>query len=93
MKFKIERNFLVRTEEYIDLNPKDFLYCANIEELISEVEDFINKNCEHPKAQGDQSLLYSEEIGMKYYDTWFEQNENSFYLEWQELKGLPQELC
>ena len=89
MKFRIERNFLVRTEEYIELNPKDFLHCANIEELNTEVEEYINGLCEHPKHP---SLIYSEEIGCRFYDHWFENNEESFYTKWQELKGLPQQL-
>ena len=91
MKFRVERNFLVKTEELIDLNPKDFLHCANIFELNDEIEDYISNKLEHPKHSGLQS---SEEIGCRYYENWpFETfDTKSFYLEWQRLKGLPQEL-
>lgn len=90
MKFKVERNFLVRTEETIDLDPKDFLHCANIMELNDEIEDYISDRCEHPKHPGFQD---SEEIGCRYYDNWpFNAlNTKSFYLEWQKLKNLPEE--
>ena len=90
MKFKVERNFLVRTEETIELNPKDFLYCANIEELNDEIQTKLWDCVEHPKIKGFQS---SEEIGVRFWDNWFnEENDKSFYSEWQKLKGLPQEL-
>ena len=91
MKFRVERNFLVKTEEFIELNPKDFIHCANILELNDEIEDYISNKCEHPNHPGFQS---SEEIGCRYYENWpFETIDiKSFYLEWQKLKGLPQEL-
>ena len=90
MKFKVERNFLVRTEEVIELVPNNFLHCATIEELFEEVEEQIESMCKHPTAYGLQS---SEEIGVRYYDNWFsEDNGKSFFIEWQKLKELPQEL-
>ena len=89
MKFRVERNFLVRTEEYIEINPEDFLHCANIEELNNEVEEYVNDLCEHPKHP---NLIYSEEVGCRFHDYYFENNEESFYTKWQELKGLPQQL-
>ena len=95
MKFKVECNYAIRTEQEITLNPKDFLYCTNIEELLDEVldkfydksfPDFVSKNC-------NQDVVYQELMGLRYYDTWFESDDNkSFLLEWQRLKGLPQEL-
>jgi len=85
MKFIVERNFLVKTEEVLDLNPKDFLHCANIMELNDEINDYISNKCEHPTHPGFQD---SEEIGCRYFEQW----PFSFYLEWQKLKGLPEEL-
>lgn len=89
MKFKIERTFLVRTEEFIEFDPKDFLHCATIEELNNEIEDKIDNSCEHPNVKG---LQLSEEIGLRYYDYYPFDGTKSFYQEWQRLKGLPQEL-
>lgn len=90
MKFKVERTFIVKSEELIELDPKDFIHCANIEELVEEIEDELSK-CEHPKINGFQS---SEQIGCYYYDNYpFEPiGTKSFYTEWQKLKGLPEEL-
>ena len=84
-KFNVERNFLVRTLEEIELNPEDFLHCASIDELHNEIEDYIDKYIKHPKHSG---LVESEELGVRYYDTTF----GKFFDEWQKLKGLPQEL-
>ena len=67
MKFKIENNWLLNTEEDMELNPKDFVHCATIEELNTEIEDYIHNYMKSP--------TYGE-----------------FMLEWQKLKGLPQEL-
>ena len=91
MKFKIERNFLVKTGEYLDLNPKDFLHCATIAELHDEIDDKVSELCTHPTHP---NLIYSEELGCRYYDNWpFETiDTKSFYDEWQRLKGLPKEL-
>ena len=44
MKFKIEANYLIKTEKDIELNPKKFLHCATIEELTSEVEQYMYDN-------------------------------------------------
>lgn len=95
MKFKVESNYLIRTESIIELDPKDFLHCATIEELHDEIEekfydktvpDFISKH-------SDSDIMYQEHLGLRYYDTWFETNNGeSFFKEWQRLKGLPQEL-
>lgn len=90
MKFKVERNFLVRTYEEIEMNPEKFLHCSTIEELSDELEEYIYNASEHPSHPGFQN---SEEIGVRYWDSWFENdNDKSFYSEWQRLKGLPQEL-
>lgn len=89
MKFKVERTFFVRTFEEIDLNPKDFLHCSSIEELNNEVEDKINNLTIHPAHPNFES---SEQVGVNFWNSWFDNNEESFYLEWQRLKGLPQEL-
>ena len=89
MKFKVERTFLVRTFEEIDLDPKNFLHCSNIEELNNEVEDKINTLANHPTCPNFES---SEQIGINFWNSWFDGDEKSFYLEWQKLKGLPQEL-
>ena len=89
MKFKVERNFLVRTYEEVDLNPENFLHCANIQELCDEVEDYINIICEHPTHPGFEE---SEQLGVHFQDAHYESNLKSFYIEWQKLKGLPQEL-
>ena len=43
MKFKVDRVFLVKTHEEIDINPKNFLYCANIEELNNEIDDAMTR--------------------------------------------------
>ena len=89
MRFKVERTFLVKSEEELELSPRNYLHCATIEELNECVEETINSFCEHPKVHG---LQESEEIGMRYWNNWFEHDEQSFYQEWQKLKGLPQEL-
>ena len=68
MKFKIENNWLLRTEEDIELNPKDFVHCATIEEL--------------------NGLSTAECLGKYFWDTTY----GNFMLEWQKLKGLPEEL-
>ena len=83
MKFKIERNFLVRTYEEIELDPETFISCGDIEELTNEIEDCINI-CEHPTHPNLES---SEQLGV-----YFSDKSSSFYKEWQRLKGLPQEL-
>lgn len=84
MKFTIEQIFLSRVTRELDINPKDFLYCANVEELNTELEDYIHNRCDFP-ANADEI----EELGMRYYQEWWNSNEESFYLKWQELKGLP----
>ena len=90
MKFGVERNFLVRTYEEIELDPKDFIQCSNIEELNNEIVDYIHINKEHHTHLVFQG---SEELGINYWDLWIATEEGkSFYLEWQRLKGLPQEL-
>ena len=89
MKFSVERTFLVRTYEEVELNPKNFIHCATIEELNNEIEDYINRYSEHPTHPGFQN---SEEIGTTFWDNWFNDCSESFYIKWQELKGLPTEL-
>lgn len=88
MKFKVKRNFLVRTEETIDLDPKDFISCANIEELNDEVLDYIHNITDFPFY--DQ-CIECEQLGVEFYNDYWEENEKSFYKEWQKLKNLPEE--
>jgi hypothetical protein len=87
MKFKVESNWLLRTEEEIELNPKDFVHCATIEELNDEIKDFIHQYMKYPNMERGY-CLYEEALGMEYWDTTY----GNFMLEWQRLKGLPQEL-
>ena len=87
MKFRIENNWLVRTEEDMELDPKDFVHCATIEELNGEIKDYIHKYMKYPNMEGGY-CLYEESLGTEYWDTTYGQ----FMLEWQKLKGLPQEL-
>ena len=87
MKFKIENNWLLRTEEDMELNPKDFVHCATIEELNDEIKDYIHQYMKYP-AMEEGYHLYIEALGTEYWDTTY----GEFMLEWQKLKGLPQEL-
>ena len=87
MKFKIENNWLLKTEEDIELNPKDFVHCATIEELNDEINDYIRQRMKYPSMEKDY-VLYEEALGTEYWDTTY----GEFMLEWQKLKGLPQEL-
>lgn len=87
MKFKIENNWLLRTEEDMELNPKDFVHCATIEELNDEIKDYIHRHMKYPNMEKDY-VLYEEALGTEYWDTTY----GEFMLEWQKLKGLPQEL-
>lgn len=86
MKFRIENNWLLKTEEEIEIDPKKFLYCSNVEELNSEIEDFIHAHMKFPNMEKD--CCYEECLGTRYWDTTY----GEFMLEWQKLKGLPQEL-
>ena len=87
MKFKIESNWLLRTEESIELNPEDFLYCATIEELNSEIHDKIHQEMKYPNMK-EKYIVYEECLGTDYWDTTY----GEFMLKWQRLKGLPLEL-
>ena len=90
MIFRIERTFLIKTEENVELDPKKFLHCSNIEELNEEVGQYIYDICKYPEAKG---IRFSEELETRYWDNWFNNdNDKSFYIEWQKLKGLPAEL-
>lgn len=90
MKFKVERNFLVRTyDEEIEIKPEDFLHCATIEELVDEVEDFINDKIVYPTHP---NLGSAEELGHRFWTFLNDSNTESFYDEWQKLKNLPEEL-
>lgn len=94
MRFKVENNWLLRTEEFIELDPKDFLYCASIEELDEEIHAYIHDKMSFPEMEKNY-VMYEECLGTNYYDYYpFEKlgESKSFYLEWQKLKGLPQEL-
>ena len=87
MKFKVENNWLVRTEEDIELDPKDFLHCSNIEELNDEIYDYIHNRMQFPEMKKG-FVMYEEALGTNFWDTTF----GEFMLEWQKLKGLPAEL-
>lgn len=87
MKFRIENNWLLRTEEDIELNPEKFLHCATIEELNSEIEDYIHDNMRFPNMDKNY-IVFEEVLGTRFWDTTY----GEFMLEWQKLKGLPQEL-
>lgn len=87
MKFKVENNWLVRTEEDIELDPKDFLHCSNIEELNDEIYDYIHNRMQFPEMKKG-FVMYEEALGTNFWDTTY----GTFMLEWQKLKGLPAEL-
>lgn len=87
MKFRIENNWLLQTEEEIELNPKNFLHCSNIEELNDEICDFINDHIKFPNMEKGY-CLYQQCLGTRYWDTTY----GDFMKEWQKLKGLPEEL-
>ena len=87
MKFKIENNWLVRTEEEIELDPKEFLHCSNIEELIDEIHDYIHNRMQFLEMKKG-FVIYEEALGTNFWDTTY----GEFMLEWQRLKGLPVEL-
>lgn len=87
MKFKVENNWLIRTEEDIELDPERFLYCSNIEELNSEITEYIHQMMRFPEIEKDFSM-YEECLGTNFWDTTY----GEFMLKWQELKGLPVEL-
>lgn len=87
MKFKVESNWLLRTEEFIELDPKNFLYCANIDELNSSIEDYINDNMKYPDSLNKDYVQDMECLGVNFWDTTY----GKFMSEWQKLKGLPEE--
>lgn len=87
MKFKVENNWLLRTEEYIELNPKDFVHCATIEELNDEIKDYIHQHMKYPNMEKGY-CLDEESLGTEFWDITY----GEFMLKWQKLKGLPQEL-
>lgn len=88
MKFKVECNWLLRTEEEIELYPKDFIHCATIAELNDEIEDSINNRIKYPNMEKDSTVTEEECLGIRYWDM----NFGEFMKEWQKLKGLPEEL-
>ena len=87
MKVRVENNWLLRKEEDIELDPKKFVHCATIEELNNEIEDYIHDCMKFPKMEKDY-IMYEECLGTRFWDTTY----GEFMLEWQKLKGLPQEL-
>lgn len=87
MKFKVENNWLLKTEEEIELNPRNFLYCSNIEELNNEICDFIHDHMKFPNMEKGY-CIYQECLGTRFWDETY----GEFMIEWQKLKGLPQEL-
>lgn len=87
MKFKVENNWLLKTEEDMELNPKDFVHCSTIEELNDEISDYINGYMKYPNMYNNYTMEV-ECLGTRFWDTTF----GEFMLEWQKLKGLPQEL-
>ena len=88
MKFKVENNWLLRTEEEIDLDPKSFIHCATIAELNDEIEDFINNRMKYPNMEKGSTIMEEECLGTRYWDMTF----GEFMKKWQKLKGLPEEL-
>lgn len=87
MKFRIENNWLIRTEEDIELDPKNFLHCATIDELHDEIEDYIHRFMRFPTME--KGYITEEEVlGTHFWDTTF----GKFFGEWQKLKGLPEEI-
>ena len=90
MKFNINTNFLVRQETELEINPEHFLYCATIEELRDELDSYIHDHISHPTCEGVWS---SELLGVEYNHLWWvNDEEESFFVKWQKLKGLPKEL-
>ena len=87
MKFRIENNWLLKTEEDMELNPKDFVHCATIEELNDEIRNCIYQHMKYPNMEKNY-VTYEETLGTEYWDTTY----GEFMLEWQKLKGLPVEL-
>ena len=87
MKFKVENNWLLKTEEDMELNPKDFVHCATIEELNNDINDYIHQHMKYPNIERNY-VLYEEVLGTTYWDTTY----GEFMKEWQKLKELPQEL-
>lgn len=87
MKFRIENNWLLRTEEDMELDPKDFTHCSTIEELNDEIKDRVHQYMKYPNMEKGY-CIYEEALGTEYWDTTY----GEFMLEWQKLKGLPEEL-
>ena len=87
MKFKIESNWLLKTEEDIELDPKNFVHCSTIEELNNEIEDYIHGYMKFPNMEKNY-IIYIENLGTRFWDTTY----GEFMIEWQKLKGLPEEL-
>ena len=86
MKFRIDCNWLIRTEEEIELNPKDFT-SYTIDEIEDEIKDYINSKISYPDINDD--ILSNEELlGIEYWDTTY----GEFMREWKRLKNLPEEL-
>ena len=87
MKFRIESNWLLKTEEDIELDPKNFVHCSTIEELNNEIEDYIHGYMKFPNMEKNY-IIYIENLGTRFWDTTY----GEFMIEWQKLKGLPEEL-
>ena len=87
MKFRIESNWLLKTEEDIELDPKNFVHCSTIEELNNEIEDYIHGYMKFPNTEKNY-IMYVENLGTRFWDTTY----GEFMIEWQKLKGLPEEL-
>jgi hypothetical protein len=84
MKFQVNYNVLCREEMELEISPESFLHCADVVELLDEVEDYIYNRVEFP----DRKNAYDQEVlGLQFYDTTF----GDFIRKWQELKELQKE--
>ena len=58
MKFRIESNWLLKTEEDIELDPKNFVHCSTIEELNNEIEDYIHGYMKFPNMEKNYIMYH-----------------------------------
>lgn len=77
-------NYLVRTEEKLTIDPKNFLHCANISEVYDELQDYIYSIIEFPKVKNNNE---TEILGLDIIHNY----KKNFFDEWQRLKNLPKE--
>ena len=81
-EFFIKCSQLVHFDYLPTLDPKDFLYCADITELLTEITDKVYEYLPMANVNTDRKIQFLdiENIG-----TWFDFNED-FIKEWQQLK-------